>query len=78
MPVAEKRCPKCGQTKTVRDFWKDVTRGDGLSTQCKVCRGDRQKKYFNETYYPTNRRKLISAVQTRRQAARQEHPNIDS
>lgn len=34
-----KQCRKCGETKPIDDFWKDVTKTDGHDTQCKVCKG---------------------------------------
>lgn len=33
-----KRCPKCGETKSVDDFSRDRTTGDGRCTYCKECR----------------------------------------
>ena len=35
----EKRCPSCGVTKLVSFFYKNVARGDGLASVCKICHG---------------------------------------
>ena len=36
--IAQKRCTKCGETKSVSEFGKDKLRIDGLFPQCKRCR----------------------------------------
>lgn len=35
--ITTKRCNKCGDTKPVGQFHKDVTRPDGVKAQCKAC-----------------------------------------
>lgn len=35
--VAEKFCPKCGETKALSEFYKDKTRKDGVYSYCKPC-----------------------------------------
>ncbi|MCP4541701.1 MAG: hypothetical protein GY832_31600 [Chloroflexi bacterium] len=38
-----KYCPDCGATKSVKEFGKDRTRGDGRYPYCKICRNKRDK-----------------------------------
>lgn len=37
MPVAEKRCPKCGELKSAAQFYVSAKRPDGLSSYCRHC-----------------------------------------
>jgi HNH endonuclease len=39
-----KKCPRCGFTKTIDEFWLSVTRASGLQGVCKSC----QALYYNE------------------------------
>lgn len=32
-----KRCPKCGQTKPVSEFYRNLRTADGLQVWCKEC-----------------------------------------
>lgn len=40
-----KRCPKCGETKSIDDFYKNKSRKDGYSAWCKACDNASNKKY---------------------------------
>lgn len=48
--VIEKRCPHCGQIKSISEFGKNKTRKDGLSGYCKVCNNEVYKVY-KKTYF---------------------------
>jgi len=50
-PVAEKRCPDCGETKPASAFHKNKRTPDGLLFYCKECwswRGRRDKYKFSK------------------------------
>lgn len=32
-----KRCCRCGETKSLKEFWSNKTRKDGLTSACKIC-----------------------------------------
>lgn len=36
--LPQKRCAKCGETKTLTEFYKNTNRKDGLDNQCGQCR----------------------------------------
>lgn len=40
-----KRCPKCGETKSIDEFYKNKSRKDGHSAWCKVCDNANNKRY---------------------------------
>ena len=40
-----KRCTRCGDTKDVSEFYRDASRSDGLSPQCKACCRVHQRAY---------------------------------
>ena len=35
--TGEKKCPKCGEVKSLADFIKDRTRKNGVGGWCKKC-----------------------------------------
>lgn len=41
--VAQKRCPKCGETKPTVNFYKSKDRKDGFQPWCKKCHSDNDK-----------------------------------
>ena len=41
----EKRCPKCGTTKSVTEFSAHRTASDGLSSRCKACHSAYQREW---------------------------------
>lgn len=46
-----KKCTKCGETKSVNDFYKNSKSKDGLKTWCKVCHladSKKREKNYNE------------------------------
>lgn len=40
-----KKCPKCGETKNIDEFYKNKTRKDGFSSWCKKCDNKNHKNY---------------------------------
>lgn len=67
-----KYCPSCKTDKPEGDFQRDGTRKDGLSSNCKECKNERNRKNWKEHYYPAHKDALITAVQKRRQAKKTE------
>lgn len=57
----EKRCPKCGNSKSISSFHRDSRRKDGCQTKCKSCAGAHRSanadriKAARATYYAGNR-----------------------
>ena len=45
--IEQRRCPTCGQWKSADDFYKNSAALDGLCSECKTCRGERQKTLRN-------------------------------
>jgi len=43
----KKKCPKCGEVKSLTDFPKDKSRKDGLHPYCKNCTNEGITKYKN-------------------------------
>jgi len=41
-----KRCSGCGETKNAAEFYRDVSKKDGLSSGCKECVKARSKAYY--------------------------------
>lgn len=41
----EKRCPQCGETKPLTEFYKNASRKDGLSVYCKQCIKENSHEY---------------------------------
>ena len=41
-----KRCTKCGEEKDLSGFHKDKTKKDGLTSNCKTCRIEKEKRYY--------------------------------
>lgn len=62
--ASQKRCPKCGETKTADAFYKNYR--DGLSPYCKLCaaeykrKGDKTKGEILLSVYPANGVKTCS------------------
>ena len=42
--IEQRRCSACGQWKSADDFYKNSAALDGLCSECKTCRGERQKR----------------------------------
>lgn len=76
-----KRCPKCGKTKPLTEFYYDSWRGKH-SGYCKVCKREMNKKYYSnnkkerseahKAYYGDNRDKRLKVHATRAQRLRYE------
>lgn len=45
---ATKLCSKCGNSKNISEFHKDVGKKDGLAAQCKVCAKKRATDWYND------------------------------
>jgi len=43
-----KKCSKCQIEKTLDNFGKDKSRGDGVETQCKLCKRARRNKAYRD------------------------------
>lgn len=43
--ATHKRCPICGELKERSEFWKWKSREDGLAAYCKICFGNKNKKW---------------------------------
>ena len=52
-----KFCTKCESTKAVSDFYKGSSTYDGLSTACKDCKREYQRKYTREGRHKNRRNK---------------------
>ena len=47
--ITVKRCPRCGETKSVDGFSRNRSRRDGLNSQCKECRRAYREAHREET-----------------------------
>lgn len=63
-----KRCTKCGVSRPLLMFYKDVGGADGLRSQCKICEAKRNKEW-----HASNRERHIAAVNEWRAAHRAEY-----
>ena len=45
-PTFEKQCIRCGKTLSIAFFTKNVSRKDGLSSICKECEQQKNRKYY--------------------------------
>lgn len=78
--MADKRCPKCTETKDHNLFYRSKTSSDGCSSYCKVCQNLRSTSYAREnkdkiptTGYSLKRRYGITSEDYARMLAEQEH-----
>jgi hypothetical protein len=46
--ITEKRCPSCGGIKSVTDFGRNRSLGDGLSFYCLACNRERNRAWYRE------------------------------
>jgi hypothetical protein len=44
-----KKCSRCKESKPISEFGPNRRRGDGLQTDCKLCKKDLNKQYYAET-----------------------------
>lgn len=69
-----KRCSRCKATKTVKDFWKDRMRWDGLDNKCCECRREidrsSRRKAYKRRYWKTHKNEKYRARQRRSSCAR--------
>lgn len=58
--VTEKRCRRCGETKSVDGFHRNRSKRDGLATQCKECQRAYCEAHREESRaYARNRHALL-------------------
>ena len=62
LPVTSKICSACKQVKGVSLFYKNRSSQDGYSHECKECRADYDKKYYEK-----NKEKITARVNKYRQ-----------
>jgi hypothetical protein len=48
--ITEKRCTKCGETKSIQDFYADKNSRDGYKSWCKNCGKEYNRAYSCEGY----------------------------
>jgi hypothetical protein len=67
-----KKCTKCKQHKTLDNFHKDSSRGDGLSYICKDCKREKERKHRLLNH---DRLKTVSSnyYQTHKESVRKAH-----
>jgi len=44
----KKRCSKCGESKLLKEFSKDINNMNGLNSQCKQCDSGYSKQYYQD------------------------------
>lgn len=54
-----KKCSKCGLEKSKADFYRDKSRKDGLTCQCKECMDKQSKEYISKNYESVRKRNNI-------------------
>jgi hypothetical protein len=57
--MEQKRCPKCGETKSVNEFYKHSRSTDGLQSYCKEC----QKHLWQNNYHNKARRDITATTE---------------
>lgn len=76
--VAMKRCPRCGETKSVDGFNRNRSKRDGLDAQCKACRRTYREDHreeirsYNLAYHEANREERCSKQRAYNEAHREE------
>jgi len=43
-----KKCSRCGELKSENEFWKDSTKKDNLTSNCKECQKENSRKWYQE------------------------------
>lgn len=43
-----KTCTKCGETKPLDEFYRHKGKADGVQSECKECKRERQRRYYEE------------------------------
>lgn len=73
--MIEKRCPRCGETKTITEFGKDNRNKDGLNLYCRSCKkkyNDEQREY-RKLYYKLHPKHEYDREYSKKY--RKEHPD---
>lgn len=47
----EKKCSKCGELKSVEEYYKDKACKDGIKFRCKCCEKEHRKQYYQSASY---------------------------
>lgn len=71
-----KTCSFCGTTKPLLDFHKNVRRRDGCANECKVCAGERVKKWREDNpdkFKAAQQAHYAKTAEAQRQRAKQWH-----
>jgi len=86
-----KRCARCGQTKPLEDFGRDITKGTGRMSHCKACTNAARKARYqaqlererqrSRDYYQDNReakldRQKASGYQSSREWYHRQDPDV--
>lgn len=58
--MAVKQCDKCNKTLDIGNFYKNVTKADGVHPTCKAC-----KKFYNAQWYKKNAAKVRKSAKLR-------------
>lgn len=72
--TAMKRCPRCGETKSVDGFHRDPSKRDRLTSQCKECRRAYRDSHreeilaYNRAYYEAHREERLACHRAYREA----------
>jgi len=65
--VTEKRCPRCGETKSVDGFSRNRSQHDGLCSQCKDC-----SCAYSRAYNEAHREEILAYSRAYNEAHREE------
>lgn len=63
--MAKKTCSNCGREKPGKEFSKDLSRKDGLSSRCRLCDGRKNKKFRDENPDKRAASKVLSYAKRR-------------
>lgn len=81
--MSDKKCPRCGEIKSISEFYKNVSRRDGFSTYCKTCIAQDSHDYYvknkEKCRERTNKWRAANReyVNARDKRYRLEHPDIE-
>lgn len=70
-----KHCPACKTDKPEEAFYLEPKRADGLSSNCKECKNQRNRDNWRERYYPAHREGHIASVLRRKKAKPKRNSN---
>lgn len=76
--ITVKRCPQCGETKSVDGFSRNRAKRDGLDTRCRECKRayyeDHREEHLSRcrAYYEDHREEILAHKEAYREAHREE------